>query len=58
MSAWGCLPRERSACRHPCPLDPEADTPSRGQTDTCKNNTFPQLLLRTVIKVVLVLVDS
>ena len=46
VSAWGGSAQGVSAwwgCTHP----------PRGQTDTCENITFPQLLLRTVIKVLL-----
>ena len=40
----GCLPGRYT------PLDQEADTlPHRGQTDTCENMTFPEILSRTVI---------
>ena len=37
---WGCLPR--GVCLLGC------TPPPCGQTDTCKNITFPHLLLRTV----------
>ena len=48
VSAWGrgCLPG--GVCPGMCP--PRGCTPSPfGQTDTCKDITFPQLLLRMII---------
>ena len=58
--ARGCKPPDLEENTPPLrgrhPEDPEADNnacwdtppPPRGQTDTCKNITFPQLLLRAV----------
>ena len=42
----GCL--SGGVCPGGVPPDPETETPG-GQTDTCENTTFPQLLLRTVM---------
>ena len=44
VSSWGGLP-EGGVCPGGVHLPPP-----RGQTDTCENITFPQLLLGTVIK--------
>ena len=40
---WSPLPPGHTSCPIAC-----WDTPPRGKTDTCKNITFPQLLLRAV----------
>ena len=49
----GCLPRRVSACQGVSAQGVSAwhegcTPPPRGQTDTCENITFPQLLLRTI----------
>ena len=51
----GCLPGGGGVCPGVCVCFggclPRECTPLWGQTDTCENITFPQLLLRTVITV-------
>ena len=41
------IPRHPPSCMPPCHT-PATHAPPYGQTDTCKNITFPQLLLRAV----------